>query len=200
MTRTEGADFPTPLELVVAEEPPVLDAASLPEGVTGSIAWQAPPKGRTPGPSPAAARSPSRPRSPPAAYRGTIVPGEVQSFAVDVGWGQQLAATMSIAKPSGRLARSCPSRDRRSGWPSTTPIGPTQSRWPTGGPAHSSTIYPTGGGRVGATTAPVAYRNREIVGDPIRAASAAGTYTIVLSLADSRARTSYEVPFVLASA
>lgn len=197
VTRTDGADFPTPLELVVAEEPPVLDAATLPEGVSGTIAWPAPPKGRaagtlTGGPSFAE----STPIS-PGTYRGTIVPGEVQSFAVEVGWGQQLASTMTIADPSGRLAAELSQQGSPFGLAIYNPNRADAVAVSEGAPPHSSTIYPSGGGQVGAVTAPVTYRNREVAGDPLRAASTAGAYTIVVSLADSRARTSYEVPFVL---
>jgi Ca-activated chloride channel homolog len=197
VTRTDGADFTTPLELVVAEEPPVLDATALPEGVTGAIAWQAPPKGAKPGTvTGGSSFAESTPIS-AGTYRGTIVPGEVQSFAVEVGWGQQLATTMSIPDPSGRLTDELSEQGSPFGLALYNPYRADAVAVAEDGPPQSSTIYPSGGGVVGAVTAPVTYRNREVVGDPIRAASTAGTYTIVLSLADSRARTSYEVPFTL---
>ncbi|GAA4703388.1 vWA domain-containing protein [Nocardioides conyzicola] len=197
VTRTDGADFPTPLELVVAEEPPVLDAATLPEGVSGSIAWQAPPKGPSAGTVTGGRSFAEATPISPGAYRGTIVPGEVQSFDVQVGWGQQLAATMTIPDPSGRLAGELSQHGSPFGMGIYNPARADAVAVADGSPPHSSTIYPTDGGQVGAATAPVTYRNRELVGDPLRAAATAGEYTIVVSLADSRARTSYEVPFVL---
>jgi Ca-activated chloride channel homolog len=197
VTRTGGADFTTPLELVVAEELPVLDASALPDGVTGAIAWKAPPKGSDAGTiTGGSSFADSTPLS-PGSYRGTIVPGEVQSFAVPVGWGQQLAATMTIPDPSGPLTAELDEQGSPFGLGLYNPYRADAVAVSDGGPPRSSTIYPTGGGQVGAVTAPVTYRNREVVGDPLKAASTAGEYTIVLSLADSRARTSYEVPFVL---
>ncbi|GAA1780776.1 hypothetical protein GCM10009795_028830 [Nocardioides hankookensis] len=197
VTRTGGADFTTPLELVVAEEPPVLDATTLPEGVSGAVAWKAPPKGPDAGSvTGGSSFAESTPIS-PGTYRGTIVPGEVQSFDVEVGWGQQLAATMTIPDPSGPLAAELSQQGSPFGLAVYSPYRADAVAVSDGAPPHSSTIYPTGGGQVGAVTAPVTYRNREVVGDPLRAAATAGGYTIVLSLADSRARTSYEVPFVL---
>lgn len=197
VTRTDGAAFTTPLELVVAEEPPVLDAAALPEGVSGAIAWKAPPKGPDAGPTAGGSSFAGSTPISPGTYRGTIVPGEVQSFGVEVGWGQQLAATMTIPDPSGPLAAQLSQQGSPFGLAIYNPYRADAVAVSDGAPPHSSTIYPSGGGQVGAITAPVTYRNREVVGDPLRAASTAGAYTIVVSLADSRARTSYEVPFVL---
>ncbi|MFC6343955.1 VWA domain-containing protein, partial [Nocardioides hankookensis] len=166
VTRTGGADFTTPLELVVAEEPPVLDATTLPEGVSGAVAWKAPPKGPDAGSvTGGSSFAESTPIS-PGTYRGTIVPGEVQSFDVEVGWGQQLAATMTIPDPSGPLAAELSQQGSPFGLAVYSPYRADAVAVSDGAPPHSSTIYPTGGGQVGAVTAPVTYRNREVVGDP----------------------------------
>ncbi len=194
--RAGSQDVTTPVELVVLEEPPVTDVDALPTPVDGDVAWQAP-SGR-PGATVVGGRSfASATPLAPGGFRGTVVPHEVQIFSVDVDWGQQLAATMSVPDPSGRLADELHAH----GSPfALTIYGPGRAAAGAvadGAPDDRSDLYPSGGGEVGEITVPVTYRNREAIEDPRRAAATAGTYTIVVSLTDSRARTSYEVPFVL---
>lgn len=197
VTRSDGADFPTPLELAVVEEPPVVDAMSLPAPAEDAVTWQAPEGSRPAAATGGSSFAESTPIS-PGTLRGTLVPGEVQTFSVDIGWGQQLATTMTIADPSGPLAEELP----QIGTPVAVGVyGPTRAdavAQATGAPPAFAKIFPSGGVQVGATTAPVTYRNREATGtDPLRAAATAGQFTIVVSMADDQARASYEVPFVL---
>ncbi|MFT4265053.1 MAG: VWA domain-containing protein [Nocardioides sp.] len=193
-----GQPFTTPLELVVTEELPVADATALPPAASG-VAWVPPPGGKpveeTAGGTSFATATPLA----PGVYRGTLVPNEIQVFSVDVGWGQQLAASMTIAKPAGKLAAAL----SQQGSPFSLDLfGPTRADAravaATGSvPADTWSLYPTGGGTSGGTTAVVAYRNRESGDDALLASARAGSFPVVVSLIDDRATSSYEVPFVL---
>lgn len=196
VTRDSGGQpFTTPLELVVTEDLPVDDSASPPPAAT-TTTWVAPPAGQPTaavvGGTSFAAATPIA----PGVYRGTLVPNEIQVFSVDVDWGQQLSATMTISKPSGRLVGEL----SQQGAPFSLDLfGPTRSNARVsadGSAADSWALYPTAGGTSGGTTTAVAYLNRDEVGDPIVAASSAGAYAIAVSLIDDRATASYEVPFV----
>lgn len=196
VSRAGSQRFTTPVELVVLEEPPVADVDALPPAVDGDVPWHEP-AGR-PGATVVGGQSfASAPPLAPGAYRGTLVPDEVQVFSVDVDWGQQLAATMRIPDPSGRLTDELNAHGSPFALAVYGPARADAGAIAGDAPSDQWKLYPSGGGVVGATTVPVAYRNREAVEAPHRAASTAGTYTIVVSLTDTRARTSYEVPFVL---
>jgi len=200
VTRSEGGQsFTTPLELQVTEVPPVAGVKGLPPAANEPVPWHSPTGGtprRVTGGSSFAGATPLSPGS----YAGTIVPNEIQLFKVSLDWGQQLAATMTIPTPTGRLVDQLPGF----GSPFTLRLyGPTRrdaKAYADGDAlahADTSSLYPSQGGQVGGTTAPVRYRNSEDVSGAVEAASTAGDYTIAVSLVDDGARTSYEVPFTL---
>jgi len=198
VTRERRAEArPVPLELTVVEEPPLAETGELPEGARGDAAWQQPtgqPTASVVGGSSFATAEPIG----PGAYRGTLVPNEVQVFSVDLAWGQQLAGTLTIQRPTGQLAEAAPVTGAA---PFSLQIfGPARApaNAPTDqGPDSTATFRYNQGGQVGGTTFPVRYLNRESIDDEAVAASTAGTYSVVVSLADPQAEVSYEVPFVL---
>ena len=199
VTRSEGGQsFTTPLELQVTEVPPVAGVKGLPPAANEPVPWHSPTGGtprRVTGGSSFAGATPLSPGS----YAGTIVPNEIQVFKVSLDWGQQLASTMTIPTPTGPLVHQL------AGFGSPFMLrlyGPTRRdarafAADDSAPAESWTLSTSQGGQVGGTTAPVRYRNSEDVTGAVNAASLAGDYTIVVSMVDTRARTSYEVPFTL---
>jgi len=198
VTRSGRQSFTTPLELQVTEVPPVTDTKGLPPEAKEPVPWHTPVRGtprRVTGGSSFAGATPLSPGS----YAGTIVPNEIQVFKVSLDWGQQLASTMTIPTPTGPLVHQL------AGFGSPFMLrlyGPTRRdarafAADDSAPAESWTLSTSQGGQVGGTTAPVRYRNSEDVTGAVNAASLAGDYTIVVSMVDTRARTSYEVPFTL---
>ena len=192
-----GQRFTTPLELQVTEEPPVKATRALPPAAADPVHWHAPTDGA---PRPISGGSSFAGAMPLTAgtYTGSIVPDEIQVFRVSVDWGQQLAATMAIPTPTGRLVGAI----APSGVPFTMRLyGPSRrdamADSDNGSGSDQTYLFPSNGGQVSGTTAPVRYRNSDDLHAAVKAASMAGDYTIVVSLADDRARISYEVPFTL---
>ncbi|MFT4009320.1 MAG: VWA domain-containing protein [Nocardioidaceae bacterium] len=190
-----GQAFTTPLELVVTEELPVADEDSLPTPTPP--AWVAPPGGKATDSVAGGTSFATATPVAPGVYRGTLVPNEIQVFNVDLGWGQQLTATMTIGKPSGKLADELSPHGSPFRLDLFSPARSDARAFAEGGAAESWSLYPSGGGTSGGTTATVAYRNRAESDSGVVAASQAGAYAVTVSLADGRATRSYEVPFVL---
>ncbi|MFT4288462.1 vWA domain-containing protein [Nocardioides sp.] len=190
-----GQAFTTPLELVVTEELPVADEDSLPTPT--APAWVAPPGGKATdsvvGGTSFATAAPLA----PGVYRGTLVPNEIQVFNVDLDWGQQLTATMTIGKPSGKLADELSPHGSPFRLDLFSPARSDARAFAEDGAAETWSLYPSRGGTSGGTTATVAYRNRAEFGNGVAASSQAGAYAVTVSLVDARATASYEVPFVL---
>ncbi|RIX28372.1 vWA domain-containing protein [Amnibacterium setariae] len=201
-----GAAIDVPLELRVREEAPVRDVGSLPETASTpaftalDLSEQAK---QVVGGSSLAAATPID----PGAISGTIVPGELQAFSVDVDWGQSLAAqvrpTISAGLGSrlgsGRppvLAVSILSPSRADAQGNVAYAGDPGSR-------RSNTALYAGseGVSVYQYTNAVAYRNRFQIESTARAASEAGRYLVLVSLltpgGDDR---DYAVPFTMSTA
>ena len=91
-------------ELLVSEEPPVVDDRDLPPA-EGTITWQrrAAPKATRP---PVAGTSLSdAPTLSAGAYRASILTGETQVFAVPADWGQRVQVQVVVPPRTGALAR-----------------------------------------------------------------------------------------------
>lgn len=94
-----GATF----ELVVAEEPPVVSERHLPP--VEKPTWQKM-KLRSPIKAPVAGTALSdAPTLAPGTYRGSILTGETQVYAVDLDWGQRLQVQLEVPPQRGRLRR-----------------------------------------------------------------------------------------------
>lgn len=201
-----GAAIDVPLELRVREEAPVRDVGSLPETASTpaftalDLSQQAE---QVVGGSSLAAATPIE----PGAISGTIVPGELQAFSVDVDWGQSLAAQvrptisagLASRLTSGRapvLAVSILSPSRADAQGNYAYAGDSGSR-------RSNTALYAGseGVSVYQYTNAVAYRNRFQTESTARAASEAGRYLVLVSLitpgGDDR---DYAVPFTMSTA
>ena len=198
-----------PVEIRVREEAPIRAVESLPEAVDTpdftQLDLSVAPKAAVGGQSLASATAIR-----PGAISGTLVPGEIQAFAVDVGWGQSLAAE-ARASISPALGRSLtggpttrlsvkilsPSRDDARG------SSDYASKDYTSGRVRGSTVlYSTSDGdSVYEFANGVAYRNRFSTDSTYRAASEAGRYLVVVSLlTDKGAPRQYAVPFTMATA
>lgn len=191
----DGQAYTTPLELVVSEEDPVADTTTLP--AAAAPAWVVPPAGKPSGSVVGGSSFATATPLAPGVYRGTLVPNEVQVFAVDATWGQQVSATMTVPAPSGKLVDELSQHGSPFSLDLFSPTRANAFVRADGGPAEQWSLYPTGGGEVGGTTARVAYLNREDADQSVAAAAMAGSYSVVVSLIDDAATTSYEVPFVL---
>lgn len=191
VTRENGVD-PTPLELRVVEEPPVEDEATLPEP-PASIRWTDP-SGGTEGETVGGASFDDAPLLEPGTYTDTIVPGEALTYQVEAEWGQQVVATVEYPEASGRLAEAIGPRGLIG---TVGVVNPARARaglgaQATGAPPNQAPVA-NQGQTLGAATAPIVYRNREVSG-PKGAAALAGRYTVVVGLEDDPDGEDYLVP------
>lgn len=193
VTRQNGTTL-TPLELRVIEEPPVESVDGLPVPET-SVGWPRVPGGRgqrvTGGTSFVDA-----PLLEPGAYRDSIVPGEVLTYQVDVGWGQRLSAAFDFPRLTGRLGQAVTAD---SPIVATTLFSPARARSSLTGRAEgpSTQIGLTDDGEaIGDTIPPVAYLNGGQA-EPLRGARIAGRYTITVFMDQSEGGPSYLTPFTL---
>jgi Ca-activated chloride channel family protein len=175
----------------VLEEPKVADVDALPEPVE-EISWAAPgttARTKVVGGSSFADAAQIEPGS----YRGTIVPGEVLTYAVEVGYGQQLSAEVTYPRFDGKLAEAL-----RGGL-----ITQVEAFSPARAPAAASAEghFPKSwldfnGTEIGFATAPVAFSNLSASG-PTAAASVPGRYVVTLFVEEDPDGSDYLVPFRL---
>lgn len=99
-----------PLELVVVEEPALIDPTNL-EPAQPSPRWVRMRPGRPTTPPPPGLSLSDAPTVRPRTYAGTILTGEKQVFAVDLDWGQWLQAQVLVAPRTGALAQALGSSD-----------------------------------------------------------------------------------------
>jgi len=131
-------------------------------------------------------------------YRSSIAPGEARFYRVPLRWGQHLQAYVELADLTAGLRRDLDDLEQTM---TLRLYGPSR------GMAHvQSATAPASVGdviavdrsvRMAAVTLPVRYRNREGERDEQRAASLAGDYYLVVSLAEDKEGASYRVPFDL---
>ncbi len=192
--RTLDENDPKPLEVRVYEEPPVTDAASLPDPDTDDR-WVAPPRGKATKVTGGSSFD-DAPLLEPGVYRDTLVPGEVLTYQVEADWGQKVTALARFPRASAQLADAIGLVDELS---RVTIFSPAR-RLSTvgsivGAPPQQSFVDPSGTD-VGATTRPVAYRNRGYSGDQ-GGASLSGVYTVSVYLEEDPDGEDYLVPFTL---
>lgn len=183
-------DHAVPVELRVSETPEITNLDDLPEP-TATPDWESPEADTTEvtgGTSFGDAEELE-----PGGYAGTIVPGETITYAVDVGWGEQLNVAAHLDDLSGALTQAVagdPSIYMQVFGPSRLSAGTTEA---TTDLASDATLGDGGSDELGLTTGPVTYTN---VGYNTGAAEA-GTYTVTLYLEDNDENASLPVPYNL---
>jgi len=183
-----------PVQVLVAEEPPVGDGDALPPRFEGSASAPTRTSGSTPRPVTGGTSFPDATLVGPGSYAGTTVPGEASMFRVHVGWGQRLAVRFDFPKASGELAKLVgyqgPFADTQIYDPLRTPIGDLIQRSQGTHFASSSALS----GHVDAATYPVRYRNRSTV---VTYSALAGDYYVGLNIARDLEHRTYELPYTM---
>lgn len=169
---SRGADE-VPVQLNITEEPPAANPGSLPEPVEPGVAWE--PMDTTAGtgdPIRGGTSLASAPElEPGSTVPVTLVPGEVQLFAVQVPWGQRLQSqlTGTLAKGSGLESVKVDVLN---------PLGSTVNQTIEGGPS-AQTVEDVD---LGAATAEVRYRNREASDSSVQTTALSDRYYVAISL------------------
>lgn len=197
--RRDQDERPAPsLEIRVIEEPPVRDPEKLPEAATDA-SWTPP---STNGPARKVTGGSSFDDAPllkPGSYRDAIVPGEVLTYQVDAGWGQNVSATVDFPQAPTKLAEAIGNADM---FARLDVFGPTRASagvtGSAGAPTSQAFLFGSaqGGQQFGIVTTAVTYLNRGGQ-QPQAGASLAGRYTITFFLEPDPQRESYLVPFTL---
>ncbi|MGI8524270.1 MAG: vWA domain-containing protein [Nocardioides sp.] len=150
-----------PLELLVAEEPPVGDLAHLPGPVNSADVKTHPP---TPGPAEPVTGGTSFPDATAVSagtYSASTVPGETQVYKVHLDWGQRLSVAFRFPAGTPSLQRLTgaegPYANVRVFDPLRAPLSDLVGDSDTTG--FSTGVNPD---RIGAETFPVRYRNRGV--------------------------------------
>lgn len=99
-----SATGPRPVEVRVIEEPPVADVTKLPERAEDVATWPPPPMGAAANRTTGGASFDDAPLLERGVYTDAIVPGEVLTYQVDVGWGQSVSAVADFPQPQPKLA------------------------------------------------------------------------------------------------
>ncbi len=185
---------PRPLEIRVIEEPPVEGIESLPEPASGAE-WTEPSAGGAATKTTGGSSFLDAPLLEPGRYKDAIVPGEVLTYQVEVGWGQQLAALVGFPKPGARLGQAIGQLDMNAG---VDVFGPSRrlARQSASGAPPFEGFLPQNGFEIATATSPVRYLNRGADGAEAGAALA-GRYTVTVFLEEDPDRESYVVPFTL---
>ena len=190
-SHTAAGKDTVPLELRVDEEPPVTNSSSLP---TFSEPKHDQPSFTSPNRIAGASSFSEATDIKPGAYSGNIVPGEVQLFALPVGWGQNLNAAARVKKLNTSLGDEI-----GVSYLSVMIFSPSRALVQNSmqsEPTHiltSDGVHPPSH----ATSFAVAYRNRTHPVDTRAAAGRAGTYCVAVSLSSDDGKT-YQVPYELA--
>ncbi|WP_162529642.1 vWA domain-containing protein [Nocardioides caldifontis] len=185
---------PKQLEVRVYEEPPVEDAASLPEPSEDGT-WAAPPRGKATKVVGGSSFE-DAPVLEPGVYRDTIVPGEVLTYQVEAGWGQQVSALAKFAPMSGKLADAVGKVDVLSRVTLFSPTRRVAAAPNTVDGPPMQAFLDTNGHEVGATTSPITYRNRGM-SNQFGGANIDGSYTVTVYLEEDPDGDDYLVPFTL---
>jgi Ca-activated chloride channel family protein len=131
----------------------------------------------------------------PGSYRDNLVAGEVLTYQVEVGYGQQLSALVDFPELDGKL------RDAVSGGlitqvdaftPARAPVAPPR----TGDGPFAKTFLSSDGEDIGFSTAPVSLSNATET-DPIGSTTVPGMYTVTVFLEEDPGGEDYLVPFRL---
>ena len=187
-----GATF----ELVVSEEPPLVDDRGLPP--VEKPTWQPMPQVRAvAAPVPGASLS-DAPVLAPGAYTSSILSGETQVFAVDLDWGQRLQVEMVVAPRRGALAEALGVGDVLN----VQLLGADRGKYGDlragGQPKSDVSIDPDTKPYVRtATTAEIRYLNRTDVGSGSEPGAVPGRQYVVLSKNRFVAKTPFLVPYTL---
>ncbi|MDN5894271.1 MAG: VWA domain-containing protein [Nocardioides sp.] len=190
------ADTPAvPLEIRVTELAAVANLDALPEP-DSDVTYQAPPKsGKTQEVTGGTSFNDAEPLT-PGSYSGTIVPGESLTFRIEADWGQQPVAAASFPPASGDLEPAAkgnahvlldvfsPGRARSA---STFTEPSTEAE---------VSLLTTSKSKASATTTAVNFANFQNT-DPDNGPTAAGDYTIVLTLQDTGENASLPMPYQL---
>ena len=190
-----AGDDTVPVEIRVIEEPPVVSVNDLPKAQDTAELTKlsfADPEKITGGQSFAQATEVEDGGS----YSGTLVPGEVQIFAVDLDWGQHLSASARTPVLSKRLSQEVRGKSVRL---NLKTYSPSRARSNDVIKSRDGSVLSSSGSRIDAITAPVTYRHRESYTDTRQGTSQSGTYLIAVSLQVDDGK-QYQVPFNLAIA
>lgn len=126
-------------------------------------------------------------------YRGTLVPGETQIFAVDADWGQTVSTAMQMDEADAAIAEALSGANLR---PSLWVHAPTRAPASAILGSNNAGIYsahtssPLEGG-----THPVAWPHRSSLVDVEQASAFAGGFYVVVSLSAEEGVPSVEIPF-----
>lgn len=198
MTDWEREVGGTPYEIVVAEEPAITNAESLPEDTTNDD-WQAmepvDPEELTAGTS----FNDAPKIEPGKTYSGEILTGETMFVRVPVDFGQALQAQVDLPTPGPALTEAV-------GGPGLPPLvslvqysahrGEVTENYIKNAESNVRYLDHNGRTRAQAATPEVRWRNREGVNAP-EFANTAGDYYVALALSRDAEDESYLVPFTL---
>jgi hypothetical protein len=113
-------------------------------------------------------------------YAGTIAPGELQTFRVNVQWGQNLGAKAIVLEPKPSVKAELDKREKALTLRVLSPLGATS--------AYSYTSSLTSGGYTSVDTDPVLYRGQDYQ-------MQAGEYTVAIGLLVDGDTTGITVPY-----
>ncbi|SDS04891.1 VWA domain-containing protein [Microlunatus soli] len=193
VTRKEndGASRTVPLELRVAEEPPVDNVDSLPKELPDSD--YAPPET---GPATKIVGGSSFAQATdikPGSFSGTLVPGEVQIFQLPIEWGQHLTAETRIKPLNQQLDDAMGNGPN---WLNVKLFSPSRAMAENVVKSKTQVIVAPDGAEAHAVSYPVAYRNRTSFVTSKSGANRAGVYYIAVGLSPAEGK-SYQLPFTL---
>ena len=191
-----SATGPRPVEVRVIEEPPVADVTKLPERAEDVATWPPPPMGAAANRTTGGATFDDAPLLERGVYTAAIVPGEVLTDQVDVGWGQSVTAVADFPQPQPKLAAAIGTMDFLARIDISGPGRAPAAVGGTSGAPTSQSIVPKQAFAIGTTSTPVTYRDRG-GSFPKAAASLNGHYTITVFMGNDPQNESYLLPFTL---
>ncbi|WP_051218045.1 VWA domain-containing protein [Nocardioides insulae] len=192
----------TPLEIVVGEEPPLASYDGLPPAAEHEdVLWDNVPNEQDPVDTGFGSSFADAVELEDNAYRRTIVPGEIQLFRVPLDWGQRLQTEVRLHAAPKLADVVAPDSDLRVElYDPYRADADLTSVSDVSGDSISNTTNLYGiddESRIGATTAPVRYLNRETYLADVRAADTSGDYYVAVQLSDEATRTTYELTYDL---
>ena len=182
-----------PVQLLVAEEPPVSNLESLPERFDHSDLTLAKRGTHDPEPIQGGTSFPDATEVGPGTYSGETVPGEASVFRVHLDWGQRLAVRIDFPKQSDALAKLTGVQGPFADVQIFDPLRATISDLI----QHStSTDFATSSrpGHLAVGTYPVRFRNRSTAGTY---SALAGDYFLQLGVAPDSDGDTYELPYTM---
>lgn len=131
-------------------------------------------------------------------YHSTIAPGEALFFRVPLRWGQHLQAYVELADLTAGLRRDLDELEQTMTLRLYGPSRGLAHLLPDTAPASVGDVITFDRSvQMAAVSLPVRYHNREGEREEQRAASLAGDYYVMVSLAQDKEGSSYRVPFDL---